>query len=121
MSESMDTGDKGEEIAAAMLVKKGYKILHRNWQYIHKELDIVAAKDNMVVFVEVKTRKSPDFDTPSEAVTRKKQRFIVEAANAYISKYDIQYESRFDIVSVIFYEKSYRIEHIQDAFYPSVR
>lgn len=51
-----DIGSKGEELAVAHLQKQGYKILATNWQWLHKEIDIIAQKKSFVVFVEVKTR-----------------------------------------------------------------
>ena len=62
MSKASELGIIGEELAANMLAQKGYSILHRNWN-LHKgyELDIVAMKDNVVVFCEVKTRKTDIF------------------------------------------------------------
>ncbi|MBN2520457.1 MAG: YraN family protein, partial [Bacteroidales bacterium] len=76
---------------------------------------------NIIVFVEVKTRNTNYFENPKEAVTRKKQRFIIEAANAYIEKYNIDLEARFDIVSIILQGAKYEIEHIEDAFYPMIK
>jgi putative endonuclease len=118
MPENKEIGNRGEDLAASFLARKGYKILHRQWHHVHKELDIVAVYNQVLVFVEVKTRQMGCMEAPSESVTRKKQRFIIEAANAYIEKYDINLEARFDIVSVVYSGQSFKIEHIEDAFYP---
>jgi putative endonuclease len=53
-------------------------------------------------------------------VNRKKQKFIIDATNSYIEKFDIDMEVRFDIISVIFKDGKHKIEHIEDAFYPLV-
>ncbi|HAN19020.1 MAG: hypothetical protein A2X13_11505 [Bacteroidetes bacterium GWC2_33_15] len=116
MSDHILTGKKGEEEAVRYLVKKGYKIKQRNWRFKVNEVDIIAEKDNFLVVVEVKTRTNPDFENPKEAVTKKKQRFIIKATDAYIQKYDIVMEVRFDIVAVTIQNNNVEIEHIEDAF-----
>lgn len=113
-------GLKGEEIAAEFLRKKGYKILHKNWHWIHKELDIVALHNNTLVVVEVKTRESNYWEEPKDAVTRKKQKNIIAAANAYVDKFNYNCDVQFDIVSVIWNGGRYSIDHIEDAFYPTL-
>jgi putative endonuclease len=71
-----------------------------------------------LIVVEVKTRTSREFESPKEAVTIKKQKHIVRAADAYIQQFDIDLECRFDIVSVLIEGNNIDIEHIEDAFYP---
>ena len=66
-------GNAGEDLACRYLEKQGYKILERNKQYSRFcELDIIALHKNTTVFVEVKTRKTDDFGTPLEAITKTK-------------------------------------------------
>jgi putative endonuclease len=113
-----ELGDIGEELAVKFLEEKGYKILHRNWHFRHKELDIVGKDREMLVVVEVKTRTNDYWEEPKEAVRRKKQRNIVDATDAYIQNYNIDAEVRFDIISVLFQGQKHTIEHIEDAFYP---
>lgn len=111
-------GRWGEEMASQFLMSKGYVILHRNWHFAHKELDIVARLGETIAIVEVKTRTSNFWEEPKEAVKRKKQKRIIEAADAYIRHYNLDFDVRFDIVSVLKQGNSYSIEHIEDAFYP---
>lgn len=118
MAEHNIVGKKGEQIALAYLQEKGYKILAINWIYRKAELDIVATHDGLFIVVEVKTRTSTEFENPKEAVTIKKQKHIVRAADAYIQEYDIELECRFDIVSVLIIDNNIEVEHIDDAFYP---
>ncbi|MEW5845490.1 MAG: YraN family protein [Bacteroidota bacterium] len=116
-----DLGSMGEEIAANYLAAKGYKILHRNWHYGHKELDLVAKQDDTLVVVEVKTRSSIYWEEPKESVRRKKQKLIVEAADEYVQRYNLNCDVRFDIVSVVISQGlPPEIEHIEDAFYPTL-
>ena len=121
MSENKNKGNEGEEIASAYLEKKGYKVLFRNWRYLHLEIDIIATNGNELIIVEVKTRSSGSLISPVEAVNLKKQRFIINATNAFIEKHNVNLDVRFDIITIIFKFNNYEIEHIENAFYPKVR
>ena len=64
MAEHNEMGKEGEELAAEYLVKQGYTIEARNWRYGHEEIDIIARKDDLLLIVEVKTRRSNYFGQP---------------------------------------------------------
>jgi len=113
-------GKKGEEIALEYLRKKGFKILKQNWREGKDEVDIIANDGEYLVFVEVKTRRTNAFGEPEFAITKKKQGFLIRAANSYIFKYDYWGESRFDVVSIIVKPNETEVYHIKDAFYPSM-
>jgi putative endonuclease len=113
---SKETGDKGEVLAANYLRKRGYTILHVNWRYLHLELDIIAQKDNMLVVVEVKSGNSTNFGDPHEWVTRTKQKRVIKAADAYVLAHNIETETRFDIIAVVFTAQGPQVDHIEDAF-----
>ncbi|MBO4503774.1 MAG: YraN family protein [Bacteroidales bacterium] len=117
-TEKQIKGKRGEQLAAEYLSQKGYSILEQNWQIGHLEVDIIASNETMLVFVEVKTRKSNAFGEPEEFVGIAKQRNLIKAANIYSSKTNITKEVRFDIVSVILDEGISSIKHIEDAFKP---
>lgn len=121
MSESQSLGQKGETFAIEYLQKEGYKIRHRNWKSGKKELDIVAENNDYIVFVEVKTRTDDYMEPPVNAVTREKQRLIIFAAEGYIQRYNLDKESRFDVVTVIARGETLDIDHIENAFYPTLR
>lgn len=121
MADSHNLGQDGEELAREHLLQKGYKILHRNWKSGKREIDIVAENKDFIVFVEVKTRTDDYFMHPRNAVTSEKQKSIIYAAESYLKRYNINKESRFDIVSIISDGKSVQIEHIENAFYPTLR
>lgn len=119
MAKHNELGRQGEEYAADYLDEQGYKILDRNWMCGHKDLDIVASKDGTLVFVEVKTRSSMDWGDPEEAVNEKKIRNLVHAADAYIRYNRLDMDVRFDIISIIMDDTGfYRVEHIEEAFFP---
>ena len=118
MAEHNDFGKLGEEIAVNYLIGKDYEILERNWRNIHKEIDIIAKDGKFLVIVEVKARQTDEYGEPDIAVTRKKQRLLIAAANAYISRNNLDVETRFDIISIIFKDGEPVIDHIEDAFLP---
>lgn len=121
MADSHILGKEGEEIAADHLRQKGYNILHRNWNSGKREIDIIAETGDFIVFVEVKTR-AHDFQIPMRhVVTNQKQKTLEYAAEAYIKRYNIDKESRFDIVYLISDGKSVKIDHIENAFYSTLR
>ncbi len=113
-----EIGKKGELLAADYIRKKGYRIVNSNWRYRKKEVDIFAYDGNELVVIEVKLRSTDYFGDPSEAVTKKKQRFLIEAAEAYLRTIDEAPEVRFDIISIIASGSNYEFDHITDAFNP---
>ena len=113
-------GQKGEELAREFLIKQGCSIRHCNWRYKKNEIDIIAEKDNFLLVVEVKTRSNDYFESPKEAVTKQKQKFIVQATEAYINEFNISYEVRFDVIAITVLKTEYKIEHIEDAFSPNL-
>lgn len=121
MAESHSLGKQGEDLAAVHLTDKGYKILHRNWVSGKRELDIVASDKDFIVFVEVKTRSDDNLMHPRHAVTNEKQRSMIFAAEQYIKRYNINKESRFDIISIVSKGNTTIVEHIEGAFYPTLR
>lgn len=121
MAESHILGKKGEDIAASHLEKKGYKIVKRNWKAGKLEVDIIAETSDCFVFAEVKTRSEDYLVPPSSAVTREKQRSMVLCADTYVRWNNIRKEIRFDVITVVGSEDSFKVEHIENAFYPTLR
>ena len=119
LNHSKELGKLGEEVAAEYLAHAGYKIRHRNWHFGHKELDIVATLNNMLIVVEVKTRWTNYWEEPKESVRRRKQKLIIEAAEGYVQHYNIDMDVQFDIISIVLQGEKHVLEHIQDAFQPS--
>ena len=99
------TGRDGETIAAAFLVSRGARLLHRNWRSslkgVRGEIDVIAQIGDTVCFVEVKTRADSFHGEPQEAVTPAKQRQICKLATAYVMEFEAHDVTiRFDIVEV---------------------
>lgn len=118
MARHNQLGKTGEERAAEYLISKGYIIRDINWRSGKMELDLVAYRDTTLVVVEVKTRSNLDFLRPEEAVTLRKIKNIVRATDAYIRLFNIPFEVRFDIITLVGKEEPFEIEHIEDAFPP---
>lgn len=120
MAESHDFGKLAEEFAANFLVSKGYCILHRNWRYAHKELDIICTDGKVLVVVEVKARKQSMFPFPEDILTMDKERFILEASEEYLYRFNVSMPVRFDLIAVIQRGTLMEIEHLEDAIIPGV-
>lgn len=94
-------GRWGEDAAAEYLTANGYTVLARNVHSAHGEIDIVASKDGLLVFVEVKTRSSHTFAYPEDSVTRRKQAYMLSAAEEYLQAHPESGESwQFDVIAV---------------------
>ncbi len=120
MSKAKELGNRGEELAVAHLKSLGYEILEVNWFWNHLEIDIIAKDGKELVIVEVKARGTDSYEHPSEAVSNKKIRFLVNAAEAFIMEKDLYCDTRFDVISIIFYGQNFELEHFKDAFYPPI-
>ena len=116
MKSTTEKGKQSEHEAVEFLRTNGYRIIETNWRYGHEEIDIIALKEQEIIFVEVKSRKDEQLGMPEEAVTLKKQKHLINAADAYIRENDIKLDARFDVISVI---DNNVIRHIPYAFYPS--
>ncbi len=112
------TGNKGEDIACEFLSKLGYQIIERNYQYGHGEIDIIAKDGEILVFVEVKYRKSLEYGSPETAITKSKQKQIRKVAEAYLYQNEIKDTScRIDVVAIIqFPGQKPEINHYINAF-----
>jgi putative endonuclease len=120
MASHNDLGRRGEEIAKDYLENLGYHILKMNWKYGRAEVDIIADQQGIIIFVEVKTRSSIDYGMPEEFVSRKKEQQLEFASSGYIEQTDHQGEIRFDVIAIVFENRDiYKINHIEDAFWPS--
>ena len=116
MAEHNDTGNMGEALARRHLEEQGFAIVETNWRRGKHEVDIIAYKEGLMVFAEVKTRHSIDHGNPEEFVDRKKQKAYIRLADAYVTKHQREEEVRFDIISVVVGAEGGRIEHLENAF-----
>jgi putative endonuclease len=111
-------GARGEDLAVKYLKKKGYKVIERNYRCQLGEIDLIARQGDTLVFVEIKSRSSPGFGLPQEAVDRFKQDKLIEVARAYLAERRLTEDitMRFDVVAVRLTPSGPDIELIQDAF-----
>jgi len=116
MAKHNDLGERGEALARNYLDQQGYLILDTNWRIGHYEVDIIATKDDRIVFIEVKTRTSVEYGEPEAFVDLKKRWSYIRIANAYIQQKNRVEEARFDIISVVISKEETVINHLVDAF-----
>lgn len=118
MAKHNETGSNGEKIAENFLQTKGYNILHRNWKWEKKEVDLIAEKDGLLVFVEVKTRSASYFGYPEDAVGPAKQEYLKTAAGEFLYRHPEFDQIRFDIISIMMRKDAIQeIVHFEDAFF----
>ncbi len=110
-------GDSGEQRASDFLEHDGYTIIERNWRTRSGEVDIIALKNSVLVFVEVKTLANGTTDTLEIILGTLKQKKIIQTAKLFLQKYRqyIQYYIRFDVL-VVDMPGLPPIYHIEDAF-----
>ncbi|KKP35886.1 MAG: hypothetical protein UR26_C0002G0188 [candidate division TM6 bacterium GW2011_GWF2_32_72] len=115
--ETKSLGNKGEAETATWLQKQGFKVIEQNYRKRFGEIDIIATKKDLIVFVEVKARKN-SFFSMSLLVTPSKQKKIIKTAKDFLSKHDFQNKSiRFDIALLDYSaSKSEQIKYISNAF-----
>ncbi len=118
MYSNKELGEYGEGKACEYLQNKGYKIIERNFRCHVGEADIIATKDNGVIFVEVKTRSQERYGEPSEAVNCIKKKHIYKVAEWYSLKNNLwDLPISLDVIEVYVNEKIYRINHIKNAIF----
>jgi putative endonuclease len=110
-------GRRGEARAAAHLASRGFTILDRNFRFHRNEIDLVARRDDLVIFVEVKTRSGDAFGHPLEAVTARKRREIERVARAWIQRRGRAGDDyRFDAIAVTEGPRGAELVHVEDAW-----
>lgn len=122
MAKNLETGRLGETLARHYLEQHGYEILEVNWRWQHLEVDIIARRGDTIAFVEVKTRSGGSYLRARDSVAVAKEQHLIRAASHYVAQISEDYSIRYDIIAIdLLPERRYRIEHIQEAFYPSLR
>ena len=110
-------GKQGEDAAVDYLLKKGYRILERNFRYDRGEIDVVAEDQDQLVFVEVKARRSKLFGDPEEAITEAKCKQLRKVAEGYLFEHNLDDRPcRFDVVAIEYEKNVPIIRHFEDAF-----
>ena len=114
----VEKGRRGEDLAVAFLLLKGYKVIHRNWRMKIGEIDIVAEHSGTLVFCEVKSRTSLNYGAGAEAVNSRKQQRIMRTALLYMQHFNIfNQPCRFDVIEILkISSKNPSIHYIPNAF-----
>ena len=118
LSPAAALGKQGEDLAHRYLRSCGYTVVARNYRPGEDfEIDIVARQKEILVFIEVKSRRTADFGSPDRAVDAEKQRHILRAARAYVTRSgDSWNKVRFDVISIVFTQPP-TLSHFQDVFF----
>ncbi|MDF1520058.1 MAG: YraN family protein [Brevefilum sp.] len=113
MTYQKEIGNKGEKIAVDYLIDKGYLLLDRNYHTRYGELDLVMFENEMIVFVEVKTRTSASFGTPEEGITPSKLDHLQNAGLLWLQAHPESPDDwRIDAVSILL-QKNGKIRDIR--------
>ncbi|MEM1056892.1 MAG: YraN family protein [Bacteroidota bacterium] len=118
-----ELGKKGEDLAAAYLEAKGYRLFDRNYRFEREEIDLVMFEANAandggeIVFIEVKARRGTGFGRPEDAVDEAKQKSIRRVAEAWLHERKLfPSPVRFDVVAILFGDGEPEVEHFENAF-----
>ena len=115
-------GVTGERLAERWLARKGWRVLERRYRFGRRDIDLVAERDGLVAFVEVKARAGTRFGDPVEAVNWKKRYELTRSAFTWIDRHGRPGELyRFDVIGVLVTGKRVRIRHVENAFSLSLR
>ena len=116
MATHQHTGKKGEDLAVLYLSGKGFKLLHRNWRYRHWEIDIIAFKDSILHFIEIKTRTSAVYGYPEEQITQKKMQYLINAATEYLFQHPKWQRIQYDALAIIIIGEEVEYFFIEDIY-----
>ncbi len=118
MATKKELGQRAESLATEFLQRKSYQIVERNWRFSRAEIDIIAKKDEVLIFVEVKMRSYDYYGNPEDFVSEKQQALIQEAATQYMEEVGHDWEIRFDVIAILWEDdREAKIRHIKDAFF----
>jgi putative endonuclease len=118
MNEKQSLGRWGERLAADYLKKHGFTILEQNTRTPYGEIDLIACKAGVTVFIEVKTRKSTSFGQPEESVNQRKQLHLLNSAQHYIQEHpELEGAWRIDVIAIRRFRdgQSPQITHFENA------
>ena len=101
MAKHISTGKFGEQLGQSFFIEAGYTLLEKNWRHSRWEVDIIASKNTVLHFVEIKTRRTKKFGLPEEKVGNKKIQNLLNAAEEYLYQHPQWKRIQFDILSII--------------------
>jgi putative endonuclease len=116
MASHNDIGKKGEALAVLWLINNGYEILHQNWRHSHFEVDIIAHKNKVLHFIEVKARRSSQFGHPEESVSKKKIENLMHAAEEFLFQFPEWKRIQYDVLSINIQKSKTEYFFIEDVY-----
>lgn len=118
MTNKKELGAQGENLAAKYLTCHGYELIEKNYRCPFGEIDIIARRADIIVFIEVKTRQSMKFGRPGEAVNYYKQQKIIKTAQWYIHSSQLdRLHFRFDVLEILRTPAGQAtVNHVRNAF-----
>lgn len=99
--QNISTGRRGEDLAAAFFVARGFRVVSRNWRARAGEIDLIVQKGDTLHFVEVKTRQSTRFGFPEEAITSLKLRHLQRAMDVYLLQFPHNGPIQVDAIAIL--------------------
>ena len=115
--ERQEFGLQGERVAERWLRHRGWRVIQRRFRSGHRDIDLIAERDGLVAFVEVKARAGLGFGGPIEAVNWRKRMELIRSASTWIDRNGRPGEHyRFDVIGVLIEGEKVRIRHVADAF-----
>ena len=115
-------GVAGERVAERWLRRQGWRVLQRRYRSGHRDIDLIAEREGLVAFVEVKARSGLNFGDPIEAVNWRKRNELVRSATVWIDRNGRPGEQyRFDVIGVLIQGERVRVRHVANAFALSSR
>lgn len=111
-------GRWGERLAAEYMETRGFTILDSNIRTPYGEIDLIACKDGVTVFIEVKTRKTASYGMPEESVNLRKQNHLISSAQHYIQEHsEMEAAWRIDVIAIRRFQdgRSPQITHFTNA------
>ena len=120
--QTIEFGLLGERLAEKWLVSRGWRVVQRRYRSGHRDIDLIAKRDDLVAFVEVKARTGNAFGDPVEAVHWKKRSELIKSAQTWIDRHGSAGEEyRFDVVGVLVTGNRVRVRHVENAFFVNKR
>lgn len=117
MKNKRSDGTKSEQIAEELLKEKGFKLICRNYRFGRGEIDLIFNDSDILVFVEVKSRRTDQYGEPEDAITISKRRQIRKVAEGYLWENNIEnVECRFDVVTIKWENQKPIVKYIPNAF-----
>ncbi|GAC1478570.1 MAG: YraN family protein [Gemmatimonadaceae bacterium] len=117
MSATQALGALGERIAERWLTGHGWRIVQRRFRSGHRDIDLIAEREGLIAFVEVKARRGEGFGGPVAAVGWRKRRELGRSAQVWIDRHGRSLEAyRFDVIGVLVAGQRVRVSHVENAF-----